>query len=37
MLESRTIPTVEYKDFSREVHERAFQSDRVIKAQMELT
>src|SRR5438132_9813137 len=37
MLESRTILTVEYKDFSREVHERAFQSDRVIKAQMELT
>src|SRR3989454_9078222 len=37
MLEARTIPTVEYKDFSREVHERAFQSDRVIKAQMELT
>lgn len=37
MLESRTIPTIEYKDFSRELHERAFQSDRVVKAQMELT
>ena len=37
MLESRTIPTVEYKDFSLRLHERAFQSDRVIKAQMELT
>ncbi|MGH7206011.1 MAG: radical SAM protein [Nitrospiraceae bacterium] len=37
MPESRTIPTIEYKDFSRKVHERAFQSDRVIKAQLELT
>lgn len=37
MSEARTIPTVAYKDFSRELHARAFQSDRVIKAQLELT
>lgn len=37
MPESRTIPTVEYKDFSRRLHERYGQRDRVIKAQLEIT
>jgi radical SAM protein with 4Fe4S-binding SPASM domain len=37
MSETRTIPTVAYKDFSRALHERAERSDRVIKAQLELT
>jgi radical SAM protein with 4Fe4S-binding SPASM domain len=37
MPDSRTIPSIEYKDFSRELHERADQYDRVIKAQLELT
>jgi len=37
MPESRTIPTVEYKDFSRRLHERYWLRDRVIKAQLEIT
>jgi len=37
MSDPRAVPTVAYKDFSRELHARAFQSDRVIKAQLELT
>lgn len=37
MPDGRTLPTVEYKDFSRALHARAFQSDRVIKAQLEIT
>jgi radical SAM protein with 4Fe4S-binding SPASM domain len=37
MLEPRTIPMVEYRDFSAMLHERAAREQRVIKAQMELT
>ena len=37
MLDARAIPAVKYKDFSLALHERADRSDRVIKAQMELT
>lgn len=37
MSDSRTIPAIEYRDFSRALHERAERSDRVIKAQLELT
>lgn len=37
MPDLRTIPSIEYKDFSLALHERAIQSDRVIKAQLELT
>src|SRR2546428_2804232 len=37
MLESRTIRTVEYKDFSLRLHRRYWQRERVIKAQMEIT
>lgn len=37
MPKPRTIPTVEYKDFSLKLHERYGQRDRVIKAQLEIT
>ncbi len=37
MLESKTAPTIQYRDFSLKVHERAADADRVIKAQVELT
>ena len=37
MPESRPLPTVEYKDFSRRLHERYGQRNRVIKAQLEIT
>ena len=37
MLESKTVPTIQYRDFSLKVHERAADADRVIKAQVELT
>lgn len=37
MPELRTIPSVEYKDFSLRLHDRFGQCDRVIKAQLELT
>ena len=37
MPESRIIPTVEYKDFSLKLHERAADRHQVIKAQMEIT
>lgn len=37
MPELRTIPSVEYKDFSLRLHDRFGQRDRVIKAQLELT
>ncbi len=37
MSDVRTIPSVEYKDFSSRLHERYGQRDRVIKAQLELT
>lgn len=37
MPDPRTIPFVEYKDFSLRLHERYGQHDRVIKAQLELT
>lgn len=37
MPDLRMIPAIEYRDFSRALHERAERSDRVIKAQMELT
>ncbi len=37
MPELRTIPSVEYRDFSLRLHDRFGQRDRVIKAQLELT
>jgi radical SAM protein with 4Fe4S-binding SPASM domain len=37
MPEPRTIPTVEYRDFSLKIHSRYDRLDRVIKAQMEIT
>lgn len=37
MRDRPAIPPQEYKDFSRRVHERAAQTHRVIKAQLELT
>ncbi len=37
MPDLRTIPSVEYKDFSLRLHDRFGQRDRVIKAQLELT
>ena len=37
MLETRSIPKIEYKDFSFKLHERAEQLDCVVKAQLELT
>lgn len=37
MPEPRTIPTVQYKDFSLTVHNKAMKKDQVVKAQMELT
>ncbi len=37
MPESKTIPAVEYHDFSLKVHERASETRQVIKAQMEVT
>jgi MoaA/NifB/PqqE/SkfB family radical SAM enzyme len=37
MSERRALPVVEYRDFSRRVHERASLEHRVIKAQLELT
>ena len=37
MSEPQTIPNVEYKDFSLRLHERSWQRDQVIKAQMEIT
>ncbi|HXT65445.1 MAG TPA: radical SAM protein [Nitrospiraceae bacterium] len=37
MFETRSIPKIEYKDFSLKLHERAEQLDRVVKAQLELT
>ena len=37
MSEPQIIPTVEYKDFSLRLHERSWQRDQVIKAQMEIT
>lgn len=37
MAESRAIPILEYGDFSRALHDRAAEQERVIKAQLELT
>ena len=37
MLTDKTIPTIQYGDFSQRVHERAAAQQRVIKAQLELT
>ena len=37
MSSERTIPTIEYKDFSLNVHDRAASQGQVIKAQLELT
>lgn len=37
MHDHRTLPTMEYRDFSRRVHEQAAAHQRVIKAQLELT
>jgi MoaA/NifB/PqqE/SkfB family radical SAM enzyme len=37
MAEPRTLPVVEYGEFSRKVHDHAAHRDRVIKAQLELT
>lgn len=37
MPDVRTIPSVEYKDFSLRLHDRYGHRDRVIKAQLELT
>ncbi len=37
MPEPRVLPTMEYRDFSRHVHDRAAARRHVIKAQMELT
>ena len=37
MPNERTIPTIEYGDFSQRVHEQASSQQRVIKAQLELT
>jgi MoaA/NifB/PqqE/SkfB family radical SAM enzyme len=37
MPDERTIPTIQYGDFSQRVHEQASSQQRVIKAQLELT
>ena len=37
MPDLRTIPSVQYKDFSLRIHEQAADEDRVVKAQLELT
>lgn len=37
MPNERTIPTIQYGDFSQRVHEQASSQQRVIKAQLELT
>ena len=37
MLETRSIPKIEYKDFSFKLHEQAERLDCVVKAQLELT
>ena len=37
MPEARTLPALEYGEFSRRVHERSSEKSRVIKAQLELT
>src|SRR6267143_1883265 len=37
MRELRTLPTMPYGQFSRQVYDRAVQQDRIIKAQLELT
>ncbi|HXF92167.1 MAG TPA: radical SAM protein [Nitrospiraceae bacterium] len=37
MRDPQALPSQEYKDFSRRVHERAARTRRVIKAQLELT
>ncbi|MBI5315449.1 MAG: radical SAM protein [Nitrospirae bacterium] len=37
MPDERTIPTIQYGDFSQRVHEQAAAQQRVIKAQLELT
>lgn len=37
MIKSSPIPKIEYRDLSAKIHDRSSQSDRVIKAQMELT
>jgi radical SAM protein with 4Fe4S-binding SPASM domain len=35
--EARSLPTIEYREFSRRLHERYGERDRVIKAQLEVT
>ncbi len=37
MPDHRTLPTLQYRDFSRRLHEQAAVAHRVIKAQLELT
>jgi radical SAM protein with 4Fe4S-binding SPASM domain len=37
MLETRSIPKIEYKDFSLKLHQQAERMDCVVKAQLELT
>ncbi len=37
MPEPKAIPTLQYKDFSLTVHNKAMETNRVVKAQMELT
>lgn len=37
MSEPRSLPTIEYGEFSRRLHERYGERDRVIKAQLEVT
>lgn len=37
MSKPETVPSIQYRDFSAKLHERAARQDRVIKAQMEVT
>jgi radical SAM protein with 4Fe4S-binding SPASM domain len=37
MLETRTLPTIAYGDFSQRAYNRSIQQDQIIKAQLELT
>ncbi|MFO0730505.1 MAG: radical SAM protein [Nitrospiraceae bacterium] len=37
MADTRTVPTLQYREFSRAAHDRAAEHGRVIKAQLEVT